>query len=72
MSTASGLIAAVSAASELAARHTGHAGGPQGLLGWLVVAGAVAVDLLVVGLCARYFLRPGETSPEHIKRRILK
>lgn len=72
MSAASGLLAAVSAASDLAVRHTSHSSGPQGLLGWVVVAVAVAVDLFVVGLCARYFFSPGETSPEHIKRRILK
>lgn len=72
MSAASGLIIAVGAVSSLASGHSGHAGGPQGLVGWLVVAVAVVVDLFVVGLCAKYFLSPGESSPDHIKRRILQ
>jgi hypothetical protein len=45
---------------------------PHGLLESVVAAVAVAIVLLVFVLCARYFLKPGETSPGHIKRRILE
>jgi hypothetical protein len=33
---------------------------------------AIGVVALVWVLCLRYFLRPGETSGHHIKRRILE
>ena len=50
----------------------GHASAPHGLLESAVAAIAVAIVILVFVLCARYFLQPGETSPGHIKRRILQ
>lgn len=52
--------------------HGGHGSLQPGMFDWLVVGAAVGVVLLVFGLCARYFLVPGETSPSHIKRRILE
>lgn len=55
-----------------ATRHEAHGRGPQDPLGWLVVLVATGAVVLVFGLCAKYFLRPGETSPDHIKRRILE
>ena len=42
------------------------------LLEWFFTAVAVAIVFLVFVLCVRYFLEPGETSPGHIKRRILE
>ncbi|HEY7027092.1 MAG TPA: hypothetical protein VH438_05775 [Gemmatimonadales bacterium] len=65
-------LLAVRAASNVAGAHGGHGTAPQSWFGWFVVAAAVTVVLLVLGLCARYFIEPGETSPGHIKRRILQ
>lgn len=57
--------------ASASAAHGAHAA-PPGPLGLVVVAVAVGVVALVFVLCAKYFLRPGETSPAHIKRRILE
>ncbi len=63
------LAAQVSAGTAAAAGH--HAAG-EGLAGSIVTALAIGVVALVWALCLRYFLRPGETSGRHIKRRILE
>ena len=64
----------VSDGTAAAAGH--HAGGAGlvagGLAGSIVTAMAIGVVVLVWGLCLRYFLRPGEASGHHIKRRILE
>jgi hypothetical protein len=44
--------------------------GPHGPLESFFAAVAVAIVFLVFVLCAKYFLKPGEASPGHIKRRI--
>jgi len=69
--TLAGVIVTVQVGAA-ATRHGAHGRGPQDPLGWLVVLAATGVVVLVFGLCARYFLKPGETSPDHIKRRILE
>lgn len=66
------LIALVQAGENATGSHAGHGRVPSNLLGSFVVAAAVAVVLLVVVLCVKYFVAPGETSQGHIKRRILK
>jgi hypothetical protein len=44
---------------------------PAGLFEYIIAALAVGVLLLTLYLCIRYFLRPGETEDDHIKRKIL-
>ena len=63
------LAAQVSAGTAAA---TGHHAAGAGLGGRLVTALAIGVVILVWVLCLRYFLRPGEASGHHIKRRILE
>jgi hypothetical protein len=41
------------------------------LLEWVLVFAAAVVLLWTLGLALRYTVRPGETDPGHIKRRIL-
>lgn len=72
MSAVPGLVALVQASGNATGSHAGHGRVPPSLLGSFVVAAAVAVVLLVVVLCVKYFVAPGETSQDHIKRRILK
>ncbi len=68
----SGLLVLLQAGADVVGPHTSHGSVPRTLLGSLVMAVAVAVVLFVFALCVKYFLRPGETSPAHIKRRILE
>lgn len=50
-----------------------HAGPPvTGLFEGLVVAGAVALVIVVFAAGLWYFIRPGEQRADHIKRRILE
>lgn len=60
------------AGREFAASPEGRTPSASGPLDWLLLALAVAGVVLVVILCARYFLRPGETSEDHIKREVLR
>jgi hypothetical protein len=48
-----------------------HHEGPRGPLDYVLVVVAVLVVVVVTVLCIRYFARPGERQPDHIKRRIL-
>lgn len=50
-----------------------HAAGasPASILDWVLVFAAVVVLAWTLGLALRYTVRPGETDPGHIKRRIL-
>jgi hypothetical protein len=45
--------------------------GPTGFFDYIVAAVAVGVLLMILYLCIRYFLRPGETNDDHIKKKIL-
>ncbi|MGH8575171.1 MAG: hypothetical protein ACREX8_21760 [Gammaproteobacteria bacterium] len=45
--------------------------GPNSLLDLVLVALAIAVVLVAFYLALRHMLYPGETSADHIKRRIL-
>ena len=49
-----------------------HSGGPNSILDLVLVASAIAVVLVAFWLALRHTLYPGETSPDHIKRRILQ
>lgn len=42
------------------------------VLDLVVVTLSIGLVVVVVALCVRYFLVPGETSESHIKRRILR
>jgi hypothetical protein len=44
---------------------------PAGLFDYIIAALAVGVLLVTLYLCIRYFLRPGETEDDHIKKKIL-
>jgi len=48
-----------------------HHEGPRGPLDYVLVALAVVAVVAVTVLCLKYFARPGEKNPDHIKRRIL-
>jgi hypothetical protein len=45
--------------------------GPAGLFDYIMAALAVAVLLLTLYLSVKYFLKPGETGDDHIKKKIL-
>lgn len=72
MITTPGLFAVLRTAGSSLQSHPGHGPALPSLLGSFVVAAAITVVLIVIVLCVKYFVDPGETSPEHIKRRILK
>lgn len=44
----------------------------SGPMDWILLALSVVIVLVVIVLCAKYFLRPGETAEDHIKRRVLR
>jgi hypothetical protein len=48
-----------------------HHEGPRGPLDYVFVVVAVLVVVVVTALCVKYFARPGERQPDHIKRRVL-
>ena len=47
------------------------AGASHSTLEWVLVFAAAVVLAWTLGLALRYTVRPGETDPGHIKRRIL-
>jgi hypothetical protein len=47
--------------------HASHAS----VLEWVLVLAAAVVLVWALGLALRHTVRPGETDPDHIKRRIL-
>ncbi len=49
-----------------------HSGEANSILDLVLVASAIAVVLVAFYLALRHMLFPGETSPDHIKRRILQ
>lgn len=51
---------------------TSQMGGPQSILDLVLVGLSVIVVLFALCSAIRYTLWPGEESPDHIKRRILK
>lgn len=63
---------AVQAASDFATSAGGHHGAAQGPFDLVLIAVMISVVWLVVIRCVVYFLRPGETSARHIKRRVLE
>lgn len=49
----------------------GHHAVPAGPQDWLLLAFAAVLVLLLTLLSLRLLLRPGESDPDHVKRRIL-
>jgi hypothetical protein len=45
---------------------------PHGPFDYAVGVAAGVIVVLSIILCLRYFLRPGEAAPDHIKRRVLR
>ncbi|MDT8340667.1 MAG: hypothetical protein RQ751_04070 [Longimicrobiales bacterium] len=60
------------AVQDFAASPHGRAAASSGIPDQILVGAAVAVVVLAFALCLRFFLRPGETDPGHIKREILR
>lgn len=48
-----------------------HAAAPGGIGDYVIVAIAILVLIAVVVLCIKFFLKPGETGKDHIKRVVL-
>lgn len=57
---------------DFAASPHGREATASGLSDWLILGLAVLSVVLVFLLCLRFFLRPGENDPGHIKREILR
>lgn len=64
--------ALVQAGRDFAASPEGREAAASGPLDWILLGLATIAVIVVVYLCARYFLRPDETSPDHIKRQVLR
>lgn len=64
--------ALLQAGGDFAASPEGRETAASGPVDWVLLGLAVAAVIVVVALCARYCLRPGEESPDHIKRRVLR
>lgn len=48
-----------------------HAATPGGIGDYIIVAIAVLILIAAVVLCIKFFLKPGETEKNHIKRVVL-
>lgn len=60
------------AGRDFAASPEGREAAASGPLDWILLGLATVAVAVAVYLCVRYFLRPGETSADHIKRRVLR
>ncbi|MBX7123814.1 MAG: hypothetical protein K1X42_16930 [Opitutaceae bacterium] len=49
-----------------------HGAGPQGNLDYVIVATALVIVLFALAWAVKCLVRPGERSPDHIKRTILQ
>lgn len=58
--------------STSADRHHVAAGGPSGPLDLILVGAGVIIVLVVCIYTVKFLLRPRESDPDHIKRRILR
>lgn len=53
--------------------HTGHGSGARPeLFEYVLVGIAIVAAVWTIYLAVRYTVRPGESNPDHIKRRILE
>lgn len=60
------------AGREFSSSPEGRVATSSGLVDWVLLALAAAGVVASIVLCAKYFLRPGESSEDHIKRRVLR
>jgi len=60
------------ASREFSTSPEGRAATSSGLLDWILLALAALGVAASIVLCVKYFLRPGESSKNHIKRRVLR
>ena len=60
------------AVQDFAASPHGRAAVSSGVPDQILLVAAVAVVAVAFVLCLRFFLRPGETDPGHIKREVLR
>lgn len=60
------------ALQDFAASPHGRQATVTGLSDWLLLGLAILVVAVAFVLCLRFFLRPGESDPRHIKREILR
>lgn len=49
-----------------------HSGGPGGIIDYIIVLISFFMVVIVFVLFMKYLIWPGEKSPDHIKRRILR
>lgn len=61
-----------SSQASFATSPQGRIVAPGGLADWILLAGAVLLVLWAFVLCVRRFLRPEESEPTHVKRRIIQ
>lgn len=57
---------------DFAASPHGREATSSGLRDWILLGLAIATVVFAFVLCARLLIRPGETDPGHIKRRVLR
>lgn len=61
-----------SAQQPVLLRGLTHGTGPQGNLDYFIVATALVIVLFALAWAVKCLARPGELSPDHIKRTILQ
>lgn len=66
------VLALLVATQDFAASPHGRQAASSGLTDWALLALAVVAVAIAFLLCLRFFLRPGEHDPAHIKRVILR
>ena len=49
-----------------------HGAGPQGQTDFIIIVIAIAIVLLTLFFSVKYLWKPGENSPNHIKRIVLR
>jgi hypothetical protein len=52
--------------------HNAMAAQPTGIWEYIIVTLAIAVFLLSIYLCLKFFISPGEDEKDHIKKKILE
>lgn len=60
------------ASREFSTSPEGRAATSSGLFDWVLLTLAAVGVAASIALCVKYFLRPGESSEDHIKRRVLR
>ena len=60
------------ASQDFAASPHGRQATSSGPVDWMLLGLAVVAVFVALLLCLRFFLRPGESDPMHIKREVLR